>query len=133
QSLSVSVDRYELDTRKSLLDHAVDSVSSSAADSDDLHTRVLRRALFELEIHLAETPEGTLKGQSRTPIYKASLKASNSEIIWETKNLSLVQWIQGFPQLWESEHFYDVENSWPRRSLAARSSRVASVYRPSAM
>src|SRR2546426_12773854 len=51
QGLGVGVDGDELDAVEPLVDHAVERVAATAADADDLHPRVLRDGLFELEDH----------------------------------------------------------------------------------
>ena len=49
QRLRIGVHRDELDAREVLLDHAVDGIATAAADTDDLHARVLRRGVLEFE------------------------------------------------------------------------------------
>jgi hypothetical protein len=51
QGLRVGVDRDELDGLDPLVDHPIEGVPAAAAHADDLHARVLRHRLFELEDH----------------------------------------------------------------------------------
>src|SRR5690606_24259428 len=51
EGLGIGVHRDELDALQRLLDHPVDRVAAAAAHAEDLHPRVLRGLILDLEHH----------------------------------------------------------------------------------
>src|SRR5207245_852330 len=83
QGLGVGVDGDELDAVEPLVDHTVERVAAAAADADDLHPRVLRDGLFELEDHgslaspFRRSPVATVSGVPTASPCRRSARGSH--------------------------------------------------------